>query len=242
DQLCRRLGGPTVGRHTPLGDAETTARLLLALIPHLRERGIRTLAEAEAACRALAESDMRTARRLVAPEPPPSLNSMKHFARVDSFPYCNRVKDVMSAPPVFADGQASVKEGIRLLLGKQVSSAYIRGDAGEVGIVTEHDILRAIDAHGEAALAMPLAAIMSKPLQSISEDAFVYRAIGRLDRIGYRHLGVHDAHGNIVGALTTRNLLRHRARAALVLGDGVASATSAAELGAAWAKLPLMAH
>src|SRR5690606_37153035 len=99
----------------------------------------------------------------------------------------------------------------------------------------------AIDAHGEAAFATPLAAIMSQPLQSVQEDAFVYRAIGRLDRIGYRHLGVQDAHGNIVGALTTRNLLRHRATDAIVLGDEVASAASSAELGATWAKLPLVA-
>ena len=46
-------------RHSALGDAITTARIFLALVPRLRERGIRTLAEAE---RGLPRAD-RGARR-----------------------------------------------------------------------------------------------------------------------------------------------------------------------------------
>lgn len=241
DHLCQWLGVPMIGRHTALGDAETTARLFLALIPLLRERGIRTLAEAETACRAIAENDSHARRGLVVLEQHSDLQRLKILGGFDSFPFCHRVREVMSTPPLFADGRTSVKEAIRLLLEKRVSSVYVRNESGEIGIVTERDLLRAIDAHGEAAFATPLVAIMSQPLQSVQEDAFVYRAIGRLDRIGYRHLGVLDAHGNIVGALTTRNLLRHRATDAIVLGDEVASAASSAELGAAWAKLPLVA-
>lgn len=240
--LCEWLDVPMTGRHTAAGDAETTARLFLALISLLRERNIRTLAEAEVAVRALAEADARAAGGFMTSTPPSGPQQPKPLTRIDSFPYRYRVRDVMSTPPVFADGGATVREGIRLLLGKKVSSVYIRSDTGDLGIVTERDMLRAIDEGGEAGLATPLAAIMSKPLHSVPEDAFVYRAIGRLDRLGFRHLGVHDAHGKIVGALTTRNLLRHRASAAMMLGDEVASATSAADLGAAWAKLPLMAH
>ncbi len=49
------LGVEIVGRHSALGDATATARVFLALIPRLRARGIRTLAEAMRASRALAE-------------------------------------------------------------------------------------------------------------------------------------------------------------------------------------------
>ncbi|MCL4767514.1 MAG: CBS domain-containing protein [Hyphomicrobiaceae bacterium] len=243
DHLCNWLNVPKTGRHTALGDAETTARLFLALIPLLRERGIRTLAEAESASHRLAEAEARaTGGLLPSPGVPVSPQEPRPLARIDSFPYRHRVRDVMSAPPVFADPQASVRDGIRLLLEKKVSSVYIRNGSGEHGIATERDMLRAIDELGEAAFAIPLEEIMRKPLQSVPEDAFVYRAIGRLDRMGFRHLGVHDARGEIVGALTTRNLLRHRAAAAIMLGDEVDSATSTAALGAAWAKLALMAR
>lgn len=242
DHLCNWLNVPKTGRHTAIGDAETTARLFLALIPLLRERNIRTLAEAETASRELAEAEARAVGRLTAPALESSREEPRPLARADVFPYCHRVRDVMSAPPVFLDATASVGEGIQLLLDKKISSVYVRSETGEHGIVTEHDMLRAINGHGEAGLATPLVAIMSKPLQTVPDDAFVYRAIGRLQRMGFRHLGVHDARGEVVGALTTRDLLRHRAATATMLGDEVDSAASVAALGAAWAKLPLMAR
>lgn len=242
EMLCEWLHVPMAGRHTAVGDAETTARLFLALVPHLRERNIRTLAEAEAASRALAEADARTAGGFAIPALEPVPEAQRPASRLDSFPYRHRVREVMSTPPVFADPGTSVREGIHLLLEKKVSSVYVRSESGELGIVTERDMLRTVDAFGEAGLTKSLAEIMSKPLQTVPEDAFVYRAIGRLDRIGFRHLGVEDTRGKIVGALTTRNLLRHRATQAIMLGDEVESATTVAGLGAAWAKLPLMAR
>ncbi|PZN17066.1 MAG: DNA polymerase III subunit epsilon [Proteobacteria bacterium] len=240
ETLCDWLKVPLVGRHTAMGDAETTARLFLALVPKLRERGIRTFAEAEAAIRQLAEADARAAGGLITEEF--STSQSPHIARIDSFPYCHRVRDVMTTPPIFADGGMTVREGVRLLLEKKISSVYIREQSGELGIVTERDVLRAINELGEKGLDAPLASIMSKPLQSVPEDAFVYRAIGRLDRLGFRHLAVDDGRGKIVGALTSRNLLRHRARAAIMLGDEVASAPDVPALAAAWAKLPVMAR
>jgi len=243
DHLCNWLNVPKTGRHTALGDAETTARLFLALIPLLRERNIRTLAEAETASRRLAEAEVRATGGLL-PSPAFAISPQepRPLAHTDVFPYCHLVRDVMSTPPVLADARASVREGIRLLLESKVSSVYVCSDTGEFGIATEHDMLRIINEHGEAGLDTPLAAIMSKPLQTVPEDAFVYRAIGRLQRMGFRHLGVHNAHGEVVGALGTRDLLRHRAATATMLGDEVDSATTIAALGAAWAKLPLMAR
>jgi CBS domain-containing protein len=43
-----------VDRHSALGDATTTGRIFLGLLSHLREKGVRTLAEADRACRAFA--------------------------------------------------------------------------------------------------------------------------------------------------------------------------------------------
>lgn len=242
DALCKWLNVQMVGRHTAIGDADTTARLFLALVPLLRDRNIRTLAEADAACRDLLERDARTAHVIAVPDLSSQLKRAEPVARIDSFPYRHRVRDIMTIPPAFADVRSTVRDGIRLLLEKRISSVYILDEDGVYGIATERDMLRAIDMAGEAGLELPLSAVMSKPLQTVPEDAFVYRAIGRTARMGFRHLGVCNTHGEIVGALTTRNLLRHRAAAAIIIGDEVECATSAAALGAAWAKLPLMAR
>ena len=242
DRLCEWLNVSNQRRHSAIGDAVATAEVFLALIPILRERNIRTLAEAEAAVRQQAEADARHAGGFATASLPSVSAQSRPLVRIDSFPYRHRVRDVMSTPPVFADAQTSVRDGIQVLIEKAVSSVYVRDPNGVVGIATERDMLRAINAQAEAGLDARLGEIMSKPLQTVPEDAFVYRAIGRLDRLGFRHLGVTDARGEIVGAVTTRNLLRHRATAAVMLGDEIDSAPSVAALAAAWAKLPLMAR
>jgi DNA polymerase-3 subunit epsilon len=50
EAIADRCGITVTGRHSALGDALTTAEVLLALIPLLAERGIHTLGQAQAAC------------------------------------------------------------------------------------------------------------------------------------------------------------------------------------------------
>ena len=57
EALCEWLGIDLTGRHSALGDARAAGEMFLALIPLLRAKDIRTLAEAEAASRALAERE-----------------------------------------------------------------------------------------------------------------------------------------------------------------------------------------
>src|SRR5262245_32572847 len=68
ERLCTWLSIAIDGRHTAIGDALTTARVFAALVPLLRQRGIRTLAEAEAASRQLGERRGQGVPRLVTGE------------------------------------------------------------------------------------------------------------------------------------------------------------------------------
>lgn len=241
DRLCGWLGIDVVGRHTALGDAIATAKVFLALVPLLRSRNVRTLAEAEAASRTLGEQEALNAGGSISTftDAPAEIRTL---LRVDSFPYRHLVRDVMSKPALFVPPDATLQRAIRLMVEEGVSSLFVRADSGEIGIFTERDVLRVVDTIGDAALSRRVDSIMKAPLQTVPEDAFVYRAIGRMDRLGFRHLGVANSKGEIVGAVTTRNLLRHRATAAIVLGDEIDSASTPAELAAAWASLPVMAR
>ena len=239
DRLCAWLGIEVKGRHTALGDAIAAADVFVALVPHLRSRNVRTLAEAQMASRSLGEQEALGVSSSIASltEPPQAIRTL---LRVDSFPYRHLVRDVMSKPAVFAPPDATIQDAVRLMVEKRVSSAFVRATSGETGIVTERDILRVVDTGSEAALTMRVGSVMTAPLQTVPEDAYVYRAIGRMDRLGFRHLGVTDAKGEIVGAVTTRNLLRHRATTAVILGDKIDTAATPAELAASWANLPVM--
>jgi len=236
DRLCAALGIAVEGRHTAIGDARATAAVFTALVPLLRTRGIRTLAEAQAASRALAERQPGPAAMMDMPAPvAPALE------RIDSFPYRHRVAEVMNAPPLTLPPDTALAALIRMLGERGTSSAFVWLPRGWA-IVTERDVLRALDRHGAAALAMAVGGFATTPLQTVPEDAFVYRAIGRLGRLGLRHLGVIDAAGALVGALTPRDLLRQRGTAALLLGDAIDSAIGAADLARAWAQVPRMAR
>jgi DNA polymerase-3 subunit epsilon/CBS domain-containing protein len=241
EALCEWLTVRISGRHTALGDAKAAGEVFLALLPLLRAKGIRTRAEADAASRALAERDAGAAGGYL-PAAQAPVDAAPVLARIDSFPYRHRLRDVMSAPAVFAPPETTVREAMRLLIEKRISSVFVHLPSGGKGIVTERDLIRALIAGGDPALAAPIGPIASAPLQTLPEDAFLYRAIGRLERLGFRHLGVTDQSGDIVGAVTTRNLLGHRATTAIVLGDAIDSATTAPQLAAAWGRLTLMAR
>lgn len=247
------LGIPVEKRHSALGDAITTARIFVALVPRLREGGIRTLAEAEAACREF--TDAMTARHragwLDRTREPARVDTVRTLARLDSYPYRHRVREVMTQPPVIVAPDMPVKSAMDLLMAKRVSSVFVSSAARvsevdahvvpELGILTERDILRAIGKDGASALEVPVKAIAHWPLQTVPEEAFVYRAIGRMERLKIRHLGVVNDAGELVGALSARDLLRLRAGEAVALGDEIDEAADAHELAAAWAKLPAVA-
>lgn len=243
DTVAGLLGIEIENRHTALGDALATARIFRALVPLLREQHVRTLAEAEAATRALTHELMKGHAagwvEPVAPRPPENARAL---ARIDSYPYRHRVKDIMGSPPLFAEADWTLERTIGELVKRKVSSLFVRSPRGETGIVTERDILRAMSGKGADGLALAAGDIMSKPLRSVPADAFLYHAIARMDRLNFRHLAVVDEAGEIVGALTTRDLLHQRASAALVLGDEIAFAASVPALGAAWARLPHVAE
>ena len=251
DSLAAWLGVTVTGRHSAIGDATGCAQIFLALLPELRRGHIRTLAEAERACRALTEVlDEHHRAGWVEPVAAPArTDAERTLQRIDSYPYRHRVRDVMNAPAKFVTADVPLSDALARLMSERISSLYVRPPGGghrppraaDTGIVTERDVMRALSIHQGDALGMPVGRLMNRPLAVIPADAFVYRAIGRMSRLKFRHLGVVDEEGRVVGALSARDLLRLRASEAISLGDEIDQAEDAPALARAWAKLPRMA-
>lgn len=246
ENLAAWLGLDVVRRHSALGDAETAARIFLALLPKLRAKGVRTLAEAERACRS--RSDTLDRERRAGWAEPAATRAPAGAVRVDSYPYRHRVGDVMTTPARFTAPATTVEAALNRMLGERISSLFVHRGAGvppaqpyEVAIVTERDIARALAREGAAALTMPVSALASHPLATVPADAFVFLAVARMNRLGVRHLGVTDENGHVVGALSARDLLRQRGEEAITLGDEIEEAPDVAALAGAWARLPQIA-
>ncbi|MEM7428914.1 MAG: DUF294 nucleotidyltransferase-like domain-containing protein [Pseudomonadota bacterium] len=214
-------------------------------MPHLRANGIRTLAEAEAACEGFShELEQQRQAGWDQSRPRGERGRIGPLARIDSYPYRHRVREVMSSPATIVAPSESLGHVLGLLMERKISSVFVAPAENEAayGIVTERDLLRALQARGEGALGQPVAEVMSAPLESVAGDSFAYHALGRMARRDIRHLGVVDGDGDLVGALTSRNLLRQRAQDALIISDGLEAAQSAEELAVVWAELPVMAR
>ena len=243
--LSSWLGLEIKERHSALGDAIAAAHIFSALVPKLRDAGVRTLGEAIEACRALTDV-LDAQHRAGWFEAPARIDAELTLSRIDSYPYRHRVRDVMRVPPEFVPAGTSIGAALARLMERRISSLYVSPGtddgndslAAETGIITERDILRAVCGHGGRALMMPVEQFMSAPLAAIPADAFVYRAIGRMSRLKVRHLGVVDETGGVIGALSARDLLRLRAGEAVALGDEIDAANDVHALASAWAKLP----
>lgn len=258
-EICfPRLGGFTLdilashlkigidNRHDALADAVLTGRVFLALVPLLKEHGIRSLGEAETACRRLT-SVLDDYNRAGWSEPVrPRASPDTVLGRIDAFPFRHRVKDVASMPPIFVGPDATLGSVISLMNTSGISSVFVSvaPDAlvEPVGIITERDVIRLIAEKGGEGLSVPVGPLANRPLKTVPAEAFVYRAIGRMEQNHIRHLGVIDEGGAMIGALSARDLLRLRSSDALALGDAIDSAATIPDLAAAWARMPKVAR
>lgn len=163
-------------------------------------------------------------------------------SRLDAFPYRHRLADVM-VRPIRARADLPLGEAARLMLEQGMGSLLVEGEDGRVvGIVTEHDAMKALALTPGDPSVLRISEVMSAPVATLPGDAFVHRALGRMGRLGIRHLGVTDAEGEVVGIVSARLILRRRTSGGLALGDAIDVAEDSAALARIRAELPELAR
>jgi CBS domain-containing protein len=248
DALASWLKVKIENRHDALGDAIAAAQIFSLLVPRLAEIGIKTLAEAERSCLSLTPEIHRHQNAgWQLPVTRPGLDRLAISASsFDSTAYRHTVSEIMTAPAAVIQSQATLKQAIDLMMSRGFSSVFVaekaapEQDIGNYGILTERDALRCLSRTGAGALEMKVDALASRPVQTIRQTAFIYRAAGRMSRMHFRHLGVVDDDNRLVGAISARDLLRARTSPVIILDDTIEGAISAIELAEAWATLPAM--
>ena len=117
------------------------------------------------------------------------------------------VRDAMTTGAVTVRETDSVMSGLKLLVQKGISGAPVVSNESElIGVVTEFDLLLAIDYVGEE---MPISRVMTENVVSISPDAPLEKARKLMLTHNWRRLPVVDD-SKVVGILSRRDILRVR--------------------------------
>jgi len=239
ETLCDWLGVDILRRHRAFPDALAAAQVFVRLVPLLRDAGVRTLAEAEAASSNLpGEERLHRVAGWISPDRTIASGNRPAATMVETYPFRHRVRDAVRRSPVFVQPSEAVERMAELILEPSAGGVLVvRSDKKETRLITQSDLLRVMSMPA-AERPRAIAGMKLAPCSRVTDDDFLYRALARMQRLGTDYLCVENRRGEIVGVLSAADLLSHRATAALALGDEIESAESVADLGRAWARLP----
>ncbi len=117
------------------------------------------------------------------------------------------VRDAMSTQVITVRESDSALDGLKLLVTKGISGAPVVDEESRmVGVVTEFDLLLALDHVGEQ---VPIARIMTEDASSVSPDTSLDEARELMIGHNWRRLPVVED-DKIVGVLSRRDILRVR--------------------------------
>ncbi len=120
----------------------------------------------------------------------------------------------MRPAPVVIPTTTGIAEMLGRMSGVRASSALITGQDGRLlGLITEQDVTRriALRCHGDD----PVSSVMTKPVEAVRADDFLYLAIVRMRRFGWHHMPVVDAEERPVGEIRLSDALAIAAEQAL---------------------------
>ena len=106
--------------------------------------------------------------------------------------------------------KVTVAEAVKLLADMRIGAVVITDGDGRIeGILSERDVVRAIAAEGAAALARPVAELMTSPVRTCREDNSVNDVMQEMTRRRFRHLPV-ERNGRLVGIVSIGDVVKRR--------------------------------
>ena len=104
----------------------------------------------------------------------------------------------------------SVAALARLLSARRIGAVVVRSGEGPLlGVASERDIIRALSAHGAAALEMTLEQIMTRAIQTADPSTTISEAMEMMTVGRFRHLPVLE-HGALVGIVSIGDVVKAR--------------------------------
>jgi CBS domain-containing protein len=113
--------------------------------------------------------------------------------------------DIISIEPT-----ADLAAAARLLGKNRIGAVLIRGAGGRLaGILSERDIVRAIAEQGADALKLPVGQVMTRDVETCSEDDSIASIMERMTAGKFRHMPVMT-NGKLAGLISIGDVVKQR--------------------------------
>jgi CBS domain-containing protein len=117
------------------------------------------------------------------------------------------VGELVAREPVTSDAGATVVDAAAAMSRAGVSSLLVVDDGGLCGIVTDRDLRNRVLAVGLDP-GRPVRDVMTSPALTVRSDAMAFEALLEMVSRGIHHLPVVDGQGELLGMITTTDLVR----------------------------------
>ncbi|MCE5180864.1 MAG: EAL domain-containing protein [Betaproteobacteria bacterium] len=124
---------------------------------------------------------------------------------VEYYILLREVRTILKSPPVIVPGSLSLSDAARRMREMRQDALVVEGAGGELGILTERDVLRFIS--GDRPPDGNVWNVASKPLITVAADSSLYKARNTFAEKHIRHLGVTGADGQLVGLVAYSDIL-----------------------------------
>ncbi|MEZ4558956.1 MAG: DUF294 nucleotidyltransferase-like domain-containing protein [Caldilineaceae bacterium] len=123
------------------------------------------------------------------------------------------VKFLVTGPPLFVEADATIQQAARRMTDANAGSVLVATDPP--GIITDRDLRGRVLAAGRGPETRA-ADVMSRPLLTLDSDSPVFAALLRMLEQNIHHLALVEE-GEVIGMISSSDLLRHQAQSPLYL-------------------------
>lgn len=150
------------------------------------------------------------------------------------------ISTICTLKPIFGDTSMSIQAAAKVMQKEQISALLLKSTDGDcAGVVTERDLTRRVIAPGHD-ISGSVAEVMSSPVITLPFDAPVFEASMAMTQQNIRHLAILDTNKQVVGILSSRDILKNQGQSPLFLLQETGESSSMAEIIEKQNRLPVV--
>jgi len=125
-------------------------------------------------------------------------HAVEHYLRL------RKVKSILNRPLITVDQERTISDAIAMMYQLQSDSIIVNYHDGELGILTERDVVNYL---AEQRYNESVGNLASRPLRSFSEEVSLYHARNLLVESRLRHMGVTNENGEVIGLISFNDIM-----------------------------------